>query len=197
MKTGWKVFLGITGTVIGGAAVYEGVNALKENGERHTWFNFARQYCDAVGKPLLSVGMRRHSWEPPNPDYVLDTDPAVLDIPNGVLGNECDMPFSDKQFGFVYNAHTLEHLDSIEDIERAITECRRVADFVILLCPNPNGIYSNLFCATHKFRLWFDQFSNRIIVKPSNWQTGMGTHYETGASMLTYEPLPFPAVIKG
>jgi hypothetical protein len=197
MQKKTKIFLGITGAIIGSVAICEVINTVKENNERHTWYNYARQYCNAVNKPLLEVGMRRYSWQPPDGDYVIDTDPAVLDLPNGVQGTECEMPFPDKMFGFVYNAHTLEHLNSVEDIEKAISECRRVADFTILLTPNPHSIVANFFCPTHKFKLWMDQVNNKIIVKPSEYEIGIGSHFTTDASFLTYELLPMPAIIEG
>lgn len=204
MKKGAKIVLG--SVIVGSTLIvtYEVATLVRENIERHWWYTWCRQYCDAVGKPLLSVGMQRNSYEPANGDWTLDLDPQVLRLPNGVLADELDMPFPDKMFGAAYNAHTLEHLSSAEDIEQAIAECRRVSDYAVLLAPSPYGIWANLFCPTHKFRLWLDHTNNQIIVKPSEWQTGWGTHYEkdtssrsTNQAMLTYKPLPMPAIIKG
>ncbi len=196
MNVGWKVFLGGVGLI----AVYQVTTSIRENAERHWWYDWSRQYCDTVGKPLLSVGLQRWSMFPPDGDYTLDIDPEVLAVPGGVLGDECDMPFPDKMFGVAYNPHTLEHLNTAEDIEKAVSECRRVADYAVLLAPSPYNIYSNLFCPSHNFRRWFDSDRNEIVVRPSEWQTGFGEHYSsrgTGQAMITFEPLPLPAIIKG
>jgi hypothetical protein len=204
MKTGWKIFLGGAGLIL----IYEAATFLREHAERHWWYDWSRQYCDIEGKPLLTIGIQRHSINPPNGDYTLDIDPKVLTIPGGVHANELDMPFPDKMFGVAYNSHTLEHLNTSADIEKAISECRRVADYAVLLAPSAYSIYANLFCPTHKFRLWLDNENNRIMVKPSEWQTGLGEYYKyskyslphsggTRQAMLTHEPLPMPAIIRG
>ncbi len=196
MNAGWKMLFAL----LGGAAIYEmGVN-IGEHRERHEYYNRARAYCNSVGKPLLTVGMQRTRVNPPDGDYVVDIDPDVQNIPGGVLASVTDMPFPNKLFGVAYNSHVLEHLNTVGEIEEAIAECRRVADYTVLLVPSPYSIYANLFCPSHKFRLWFDTQKNRIVAKPSGWQTGLGVDYPAGAVkqvMVTYEPLPMPVIIKG
>jgi len=202
MKTWGKILLGVLGT----AVIYEGVIQLNEIAERENYWQLARKYCDKIGKPLLRIGIRRSSFEPPNGDVTLDVDLKVLDIPGGVHGDERAMPFSDKEFGCCFNEHTLEHLHTCEDVEMAVNECARVADFTVLLCPSPYSIYSNLFNPTHYLRLWFDNDKNRVIVRPNHWRTGLGFVYEgdtggmgksTGQAMVVYEPINLPAVIPG
>jgi len=157
--------------------VYEGCITIKNIIERHTSYNQAREYCDQIGKPLLRIGMKQNFWEPPNGDVTLDIDPIVLNIEGGVLGDERQMPFSDKEFGVAFNEHTLEHLYSAEDVEMAVNECVRVADKAILLAPSPYSITGNLFNPTHHLRLWFDQTNNRILVKENKFRTGFGYNH--------------------
>jgi hypothetical protein len=191
--------------VIGAALTYETAIQVKENVERHDYFRWARNYCDAVGKPLLRIGMRRGFLEPPNGDVTLDIDPEVLNIPGGVLGDERLQPFYDKEFGVCFNEHTLEHLLTTEDVELAVNECRRVADVAILLCPSPYSLHSTFFCPSHRLRLWFDNDENRIIVRPNNWRTGIGKIYpgDTGgvplnqSMVMRYEEIKSPIVING
>lgn len=144
-----------------------------ETVERHKHWRMAREYCDHVGKQLLRIGIRRSFLEPPNGDVTLDLDPIVLNIPGGVLGDECQMPFQDKEFGCCFNEHTLEHLGNLEDVQHAVSECMRVADVAILLAPSPYSIYATLFLPSHNLRLWFDE-SGIIRVAPNRWKTGLG-----------------------
>ncbi|MCL5107895.1 MAG: class I SAM-dependent methyltransferase [Chloroflexi bacterium] len=113
--------------------------------DRHQAYRMARQYCRAVGKPLLRVGIRRGFLEPPNGDATLDIDPIIRRIAGGVQGDERAMPmFADKQFGAAFNEQTLEHLHSAEDVRLAVGECVRVADYAYLLVPSPAGIIAHL-----------------------------------------------------
>lgn len=161
-------------TIVKLLATYQGGLTLKENLERHRYWNQAREYADRRNKPLLVVGMKRWVWEPPNGDVTVDLDPIVENIPGGVCASECDMPFMDKEFGAVYNAHTLEHMLTAEDLELAVNENIRVSDKTIFLCPSPWSIIGNFFCPAHHFRLWFDQTNNRIKITDNRWRTGLG-----------------------
>ncbi len=170
MKTGWKIFTGIVGCLF----AYQSILTLKEYGERHGFYGLCRSYCQEVGKPLLVVGMKRTRWDPPNGDVTVDIDPAVLEIPGGVMADERELPFENKTFGAVYNAHTLEHMNSISDMEMAVNECIRVADKAVFLCPSPYSIIGNFFCPAHHLRIWFDQENNTIRVTENVYNYGLG-----------------------
>jgi len=205
MKTGWKVLIGVAA----GALIYEGIVTAGELSERFDNWAWAREYCDRVGKPLLRIGMHRGPFEPPNGYYTLDIDPAIENIPGGVLGDERRMPFHDKQFGVCFNEHTLEHLHDAESVEMAVSECRRVADYAVLLAPSPYSIYASMFCPSHRLRLWLDNDKNQIVVRPNTWRTGMGKIYpaDTGGEkiarnvgqqmILRYDEMKLPAIIRG
>lgn len=135
---------------------YEGCIQISENIERHECWKQAREYSDKVGKPLLVIGMKKIFWQPPNGDITIDIDPCVNDISGGVCADECNIPFADKTFGAVYNAHTLEHLKTPDNAIQAIRECQRVADKVFLLYPNPYSIISNIH-PEHNLRLKLDK----------------------------------------
>lgn len=172
------------------AATYELVIQLQETAERKDYYAMARDYCDRVGKPLLRIGMRRSFLEPPNGDFTLDIDPAVLKVPGGVLGDERDMPFADKQFGASFNEHTLEHLRDAESVQAAVNECVRVADMAIFLAPSPYSIYASLFCPTHNLRLWFDEEKNTIRVEKNKLSTGLGFTIGYSQAILTTDKAP-------
>lgn len=204
MGVGLNLLLTLLGTV----GAYETVIQVQEFNERNEYYKWARQYCDSVGKPLLRVGMKRSILEPPNGDYTLDIDPAVLELTDtiGVQGDERAMPFPDKMFGVCFNEHTMEHLNTIEDVELAVAESRRVADYAVLLCPSPYSLYATFFCPSHRLRLWFDNDNNRITVKPNDWITGVGKTFsaDTGylapvgqAMVLNYDQIELPAIIPG
>lgn len=182
MKTGTKILIGIVGV----AVLYEmTINGI-ELWERFHYWNWAKKYCDSVGKPLLRIGMHRGPFEPPNGDVTLDVDPAINSIPGGVEGDERFMSFKDNEFGVCFNEHTLEHLHSPEDVDMAVRECCRVADYSVLLAPSPYSIYASLFCPSHRLRIWLDQDTNSYHAVPNEYITGFGKHYsgDTGGEVL-------------
>lgn len=145
------------------ALVYEGFIQAIELEERHHYYRLARDYCSEVSKPLLRIGMRRSPLEPPNGDVTLDIDPSVERVSGGVLGDVRAMPFAGKQFGVCFNEHVLEHLRTASDVQVAVAECCRVADYAILLAPSPYSIVANLHPG-HHLRLWF-KAHNQIVVE--------------------------------
>jgi hypothetical protein len=147
-----------------GLVAYEGTIYLQETGGRKEYWYAGRAYCDRVEKPMLQIGKRNKFWEPPNADVVIDIDPAVLEYAGGLVADERDIPFLDRHFGVCYNSHTLEHLNSPEDIQQAVDECCRVADYAVFLCPSPRGIVAGILHPDHKYRLFFEE-GNRIVVK--------------------------------
>ena len=198
MHAFWKVLLVTVGTT----GTYETVVQLKEHAERAYHWQVARAYCDMVGKPLLRIGMSRSAFDGDPGDVTLDIDSRVLDIPGGVLGDERDMPFPDKYFGCCFNQHTLEHLHTAEDVELAVNEGMRVADYQVLLAPSPHSIYATLFCPSHYLRMWFDNENQRIVVRDNKWRTGLGFDGEgnrgdLGQAMVIYEELNLPVIVKG
>lgn len=162
------------GTALKLTLAYEGSVAVLETVERHNYYRYAREYCDQVGKPLLRIGLKRSPFEPPNGDVTLDISSEVLSIPGGVLGDERKMPFSTGQFGCCFNEHTLEHLHEPSDVALAVSECIRVADMAIFLCPSPYSLYANFLNPTHYLRLWFDPEKNTIYVGKNQYRTGLG-----------------------
>lgn len=189
-------------SVLASATAYESGIYISENEERHHYWGVARAYSDLVGKPLLVVGMKRHAWQPSNGDVTVDIDPLVEQIAGGICADERAMPFKNKEFGAVYNAHTLEHLATGDDVELAVNECLRVGDITCFLAPSPYSIVANLFCPSHNLRLWLDNEDGRIVCKPSDWQTGFGFRsgplgQAIGQAMVAYTPIKVPAVIFG
>ena len=166
---------------------YEGGMVVRDNMERWKHYKSAREYADLARKPLLMVGMPRQFWQPQSADVILDIDPLVETIEGGIMADERDIPFPDKFFGACYNAHTLEHMFTVEDCEIAINECTRVSDLTTFVCPSPYSIYANFFCPSHHLRLWFDQINQRIKVTDNRFNTGMGLNtgggYETPNSI--------------
>jgi len=164
------------GFILLGLAAYEGSLLVQEYRERLDYWTEARSYSDEVGKPLLCVGIRRKPFQPPNGDVTLDLDPVVTQIPGGVQGDVTDMPFTNKEFGACICTHILEHLESQEDVDRAVNECMRVADKAFFLCPSPRGIWASFFCKDHHLRIWFDQDINTIKVGDNPYNTGLGVN---------------------
>lgn len=141
------------------------VNEVREFSERRWFWQRSVEHCNRVGKKLLRIGMRRSPFEPPNGDVTLDLDRSVLSVPGGVLGDVRDMPFADGEFGVCFNEHVIEHLASRDDVEAAIQECARVADYAVVLCPSPWS-FGGLFHPDHKLRVWLDGKTIVVEHKP-------------------------------
>ena len=152
-------------TLLGLWVGYEGGIGVRNIIERHTYYKEAREYCDRIGKPMLRIGMRKYFWEPPDADVTVDINPEVRTIAGGICADERNLPFANKEFAACINQHTLEHLSSIGDIEKAVNECVRVADIAVLLTPSPYSLFTNVFNPHHNLRLYFDQVKNTIRVE--------------------------------
>ena len=166
--------MGALGVIVKLLIAYQVGLTAKENVERHDYYGQAREYADAVGKPLLAVGLQHGFWQPPNGDITIDINPDVESIEGGIMADVRDIPFPDKYFGACYCPHVLEHLESAEDVQRAVDECVRVSNMAVFLCPSPYSITGNFFCPAHHLRLWFDPELNRIRVTGNEFRTGLG-----------------------
>ena len=169
------------------AGTYWAVTSLAETSERQEYFKAAREYCDEVSKPMLQVGIRHWLLNPPESEVTLDIDERVLEVPGGVVGDERDMPFTNKQFGVCMNSHTLEHLYNAEDIEKAISECVRVADYAVLLVPTPYGIGS-LLHPDHKLNILFKD--DNIYIKKKWYVEGWKWPGGIGQAMVLHDEKP-------
>jgi ubiquinone/menaquinone biosynthesis C-methylase UbiE len=104
----------------------------------------ARQAAGRLGKPLLNVGagtpgsslrvavLGPTAWGDVNTDLAerrLWSPHAGREVRHGDVQA---LPFRDKQFGAVIASHVLEH---VPDPRRALSELRRVADEVYVICP--------------------------------------------------------------
>ncbi len=146
-----------------------------ETVEREEVYRFARAAADASGKPLLVIGgplgtnpLRRalnlpaHQWG----DVTLDLDPGALEgAPAGVrtvVGDVRKMRlFRDKEFGACMASHVLEHLPTLDDLERAVREMWRVADTVCIAGPAKTSPHAWLVRDHH---LWVTQLSDGTVV---------------------------------
>lgn len=169
---------------------YQGTVTVREHIERHVCWKRARCAADTSRKPLLVVGLQRFFWDPPNGDATIDIDPAVASIVGGVVADERNIPFPDSYFGACYNAHTLEHLASAADVQKAVNECTRVADVTYFLGPSPYSIIGNFFCPAHNLRLWFDPAQNRIVVAENRYWTGLGYNMGNIGQYMTTRATP-------
>lgn len=102
----------------------------------------AREYCNAVGKPLLNVGAgtSRSSvraavlgptlWGDVNIDLAAPEGPPGPD--RVTYGDATKLPYPDKYFGAVVASHVLEHIDRPD---LAVAEWRRIADKMFVIVP--------------------------------------------------------------
>jgi SAM-dependent methyltransferase len=71
-----------------------------------------------------------------DPEVVVNIDIEPDGLPNFIQldAQREPLPFADKQFGVAYCSHVLEHLDNWEF---ALNEMERVADYVVIVLPDP------------------------------------------------------------
>jgi hypothetical protein len=107
---------------------------LAEQRERDLVFDEAKATANRLNKPLLNAGCGFKYWRAIM-ESAVNMDAVPQDVPNFVLGSIEDMSmFYDKQFGSVFCAHVLEH---VNNLEKAKAELERVADYQFIITPSP------------------------------------------------------------
>jgi len=101
--------------------------------QRKKMYKLARHHAGL--KPLLTIGTPMGMY--PRSEYVVDIAPRHKDDIKGDITN-LDM-FKDKEFSTVFAPHVLEHID---DIEKAYSELKRVADKVYICYPSRFSLIS-------------------------------------------------------
>jgi len=150
-------------------AIYEGFQQLREIGERLEAYREAEAYARSRGKPMLIVGMPRSPWthgkgKKEYGDVVIDIDPLVVNIINGV-GVRADVrwiPYPDKFFSAGYCSHTLEHLKTKEDALMALRELNRVAERIWIVGPSKASILAWIH---GEHRLWVQVENGEVIIE--------------------------------
>lgn len=150
-----------------------GAFLLSETLERDRKFIEARAFADSLGKPMLVVGgpygatpWRKLLMIPAHPcgDVTVDITPSALgDCAKSQTGDVRSLPFGDKEFGSAYCSHVLEHLETVEDCRKAISELYRVADKVFVCSPSVLNPWSYLNLSHH---LVVEQHGDTITAKP-------------------------------
>ncbi len=144
----------------------------------------------AAGKPLLVVGgpwgiSRRRRWFLRVPahghgDVCLDIDPRAFDgYSCGIIADVRHIPLADKSFGAVFVGHVLEHLPTVADALKALTELNRVAEAVFIAYPSRQYIVAQLIPDHH---LWIWQKGNMTYLKQrgKSGSKNKEVYYETG-----------------
>jgi hypothetical protein len=145
---------------------------LVENWGKSQKFKVAQAYAQQRRKPLLVAGgpwgnrrMRHFLNRPAHGagDVCLDIDrDAMAGHPCGVVANVTHIPFADGSFGAAFASHLLEHLPSITDAQKALTELNRVADAVFIVYPFRQSL-GGWFTRGH--HLWVWQKGNITYIK--------------------------------
>jgi len=151
------------GAIAGGVAALEIVGFKYEDAERERLYNIALYLSTKANKPMLVVGAPYASNYPCSPDVTLDISPVVLNqCPiSGVVADIRSIPYSDKEFGAAFVSHVLEHLCSLEEVQRAWRELWRVADTVLVAYPRPTHLYGGLVSGHH---LWAEPYSTYLWI---------------------------------
>ena len=157
--------------VIAGIVVWQLYIWITENQFKNKQCRAALNYCREKGKMLLVAGgpwggrkfrlmLHRPAHIPG--DVCIDIRAsALVGHPNGIVANVMNLPFRDKTFGAVLASHLLEHLNTIEEAEKALDEMSRVADAVIIVYPYRQSLIAWLLPDHH---LWIQQKNNQIYI---------------------------------
>jgi hypothetical protein len=158
--------------IFGSFGLWQGSVMLSQAIERQTKYQRAREIADRAGKPLLVVGgplggnpFRSIIKIPSYPcgNYCLDLDPKACEgCPNVVVADIRKIPFSDKFFSVAFISHVLEHMPTIDDAIKAISEVGRVADKVIVAAPRKASILAWLIPDHY---LWVKQDHRGILIE--------------------------------
>lgn len=141
---------------------------VQNNVERNRAYNQAQAYALSVGKPFLVVGgpegtnairhlfhMRAHGCG----DYCLDVDAMACTGCQTVVADVRDIPFSDSFFGAAFASHVIEHMPTVADGKKAISEMQRVADEIFVVSPSKTSLIAWIHPDHH---LWVKQTAEGV-----------------------------------
>ena len=151
------------------AAIFLGVGGwqlvvwLGEVSDKNRKFKAASAYALKKNKPMLVAGgpwgnkSARRWFNIPahgSGDVCLDVNHRPIQgHPYGVIATVTDIPFRHKSFGAVFASHLLEHLPTVADAEKALSELDRVAEAVYIAFPSRQSIAGWLMPG-HHLRVW-------------------------------------------
>jgi SAM-dependent methyltransferase len=137
--------------------LWDGINVL---GKKQEAFTLATSLV--TDKGILNLGAGPHRLPPSqavarSPQVVGNVDIVPDGLPHYQWWNLEDVPYpwSDHQFDAVFASHVLEHLSNWQ---AALEEMRRVADWVVLVLPNPASLSGHLH-PDHKQHFTFADLS--------------------------------------
>jgi len=109
-----------------------------EDKMRQMYWRKAYEIARGKGKPMLVIGnpKGRHGCG----DVTIDISPTG-ECPVEFRADVRDLGmFQDKQFGSVFCSHVLEHLPSVGDVNRALSEINRISEYAVVLFPTPASV---------------------------------------------------------
>ena len=131
--------IAILGTAVGLIATYALRDFLHMAVTKQAAFEEARELSN--GKGIINLGAGPHRTYQAqiiaeSPEILTNIDIAPNGIPHFMqLDIETErLPFADKRFGCAFASHILEHLDNWQF---ALEEMVRVADYVVVVLPDP------------------------------------------------------------
>ena len=134
-----KVVAAILGSAAGLIGTYVLRDLLHVTTTKQAAFEKARELGN--GKGIVNIGAGPHrtlqaQMIAEQPEVLGNIDVAPNGMPHFIQLDveRCPLPFGDKQFGCAFASHVLEHLDNWQF---ALEEMVRVADYVVVVLPDP------------------------------------------------------------
>ena len=158
--------------LFGCIAGFTGLGALIDIGHmQHTKgsaFEEAKELAQGKGIINIGAGPRRSFGAQQiatESEVLVNVDIALNGMPNFYqLDVEREpLPFVDKQFGCAYASHVLEHLDNWRF---ALEEACRVADYVVVVLPDPR-YFSGWLSPEHKQHFSIDDINEILELYPN------------------------------
>ena len=152
----WNAMKGLVvlSSLVAALGAYAACDLLHMTSVKAAAFEYAKQLSN--GRGIINLGAGPHrlpqsqlmAW---SPEVLANLDIAPNGMPHFMqLDIERDpLPFADKQFGVAFLSHVLEHLDNWSF---ALEEACRVADYVVVVLPDPT-YFSGWLAPEH--RQWF------------------------------------------
>lgn len=168
MGTGKVSFVAIVGGAIGFVAACAAWDIFHIVTTKEVAFEEAKRLSG--GKGIINIGAGPHrifgaQVVARDPEVAVNIDIEPDGLPNFIQldAQREPLPFADKQFGVAYCSHVLEHLDNWQF---ALNEMLRVADYVIIVLPDPRS-FSGWIDPEHKQHFSTDDINQIIELYPN------------------------------
>jgi len=158
----------ILGGAIGAAGACAAIDLLHVTGTRVVAFEEAKRLSN--GKGIINLGAGPHRTYQAqiiaeSPDVLANVDITLDGLPNFLLLDieRESLPFAANQFGCAFASHVLEHMN---DWKFALAEACRVANYVVVVLPDPR-YFDGWLTPGHMQHFSIDEINEMVEAYPN------------------------------